>query len=158
MKDVSQNIEKKRKYAREYMKKYYAKNKDRLREYHKLRGRDLYGSKPRGPKKQYTEEDRIRLHKLKDHGSRDNYLKNTYGINTEGYNTLFVSQDGRCAICEIHQSNLKHPLYVDHCHSTNQIRGLLCNKCNFAIGLFNEDIMLLDNAKQYLKQARFINL
>jgi len=40
---------------------------------------------------------------------------------------------------------------IDHCHSTKKVRGLLCNKCNQAIGLFGENEEKLNSAINYLR-------
>lgn len=50
-------------------------------------------------------------------------------------------------------SKLKRILGVDHCHITGKVRGLLCMKCNSAIGFFNDDINLLQLAIKYLKEG-----
>ena len=39
---------------------------------------------------------------------------------------------------------------VDHCHETNQIRGLLCSSCNIGLGQFQDSIKLLSKAIDYL--------
>lgn len=77
-------------------------------------------------------------------------LKSKYGITIEEYNEMFQDQCGCCAICNIHQSELKETLYVDHNHLTGEIRGLLCSKCNFVLGLMNDDPTLLGRASEYL--------
>ena len=41
---------------------------------------------------------------------------------------------------------------VDHCHKTGLIRGLLCARCNKAIGWFGDDPALLEAAALYLRQ------
>lgn len=69
------------------------------------------------------------------------------------YNALFNIQEGKCKICGIHQSKLKKRLCVDHNHTTNEVRGLLCNKCNTGIGMMNENINNLKNAIFYLKES-----
>ncbi|MCX4685457.1 endonuclease VII domain-containing protein [Kitasatospora purpeofusca] len=59
--------------------------------------------------------------------SRGARLQATYGLSAEDYQALFEAQDGRCAIClETRRTNLA----VDHCHKTEAIRGLLCQRCN----------------------------
>jgi hypothetical protein len=81
---------------------------------------------------------------------REISLRRYYGITLGEYNRLFLSQNGCCAICNIHQSLLKKRLFVDHDHTTKEIRGLLCSKCNFLIGQANDSPTLLTNAIKYL--------
>lgn len=76
--------------------------------------------------------------------------KINYGITLQEYNELFEEQNGCCAICKRHQSELKRNLHVDHNHNTKEIRGLLCQKCNQAIGLLNDDPVLLNNVSEYV--------
>ena len=57
-----------------------------------------------------------------------------YGLSTDEYNALFASQKGCCAVCGAHQGVLNHTLYIDHDHNTGKVRGLLCSRCNQAVG------------------------
>jgi hypothetical protein len=50
--------------------------------------------------------------------------------------------------CEICGNQSK--LCYDHCHESGEFRGTLCNKCNSAIGLFNDSILTLKSAISYL--------
>ena len=50
-----------------------------------------------------------------------------------------------CVIC-----GSTEKLVVDHCHTTNQIRGMLCNHCNRGLGHFRDDPALLEFARIYL--------
>lgn len=82
-------------------------------------------------------------------------LKRRYGIGLKEYQTLFESQKGLCAIClkpptGIHSSGRNHVLHVDHSHATGKVRGLLCTACNQALGMFKEDISILEKAKEYI--------
>lgn len=77
-----------------------------------------------------------------------------YGITLEQYNLLFLKQEGKCAICGTHQSELPKRLYVDHCHITKTIRGLLCYKCNTGLGQFNDSITLIRSTLKYLKNKK----
>jgi hypothetical protein len=81
---------------------------------------------------------------------RENKLKKSYKISLIKYNEIFEKQMGCCAICGIHQNDLKHNLSVDHNHLTGNVRGLLCNKCNRGIGYLNDDIEILKKAVEYL--------
>lgn len=108
---------------------------------------------PRPPKvktpRQRTEEDRLKV--------RANWLQKKYGITIEEYDAICTAQDGRCAICGVtpEESSTKRKvryLDVDHCHITGAVRGLLCNRCNSAIGRFNDDSTLLTKAVEYLQK------
>ena len=80
------------------------------------------------------------------------HLKKKYGITQEDWNILYEKQNGCCAICNTYISALKDKiLCVDHCHKTGKIRGLLCHKCNKALGGLNDDPELLQRALDYLK-------
>ena len=81
--------------------------------------------------------------------SRAQNLKR-YGLTPEAFDAMSRGQNGCCAICE---QQPDHTLYVDHCHTTGAVRGLLCRKCNFAIGLLEDSPERLDAAKRYLQKA-----
>lgn len=83
---------------------------------------------------------------------RNTLYKSRYGITLDDYNDMFAEQSGCCFICGVHQSELKISLCVDHCHVTNKVRGLLCRKCNSALGLLGDDINILKKAVQYLEE------
>ena len=77
------------------------------------------------------------------------YLQKAYLIDATTYMQLLELQNGRCAICKIKPDNQR--LHIDHDHKTGKIRGLLCGKCNRAIGLLNESLELFDAARKYLE-------
>lgn len=87
--------------------------------------------------------------KLKEKNQRSIYL---YGKTLDNYNQTFSQQNGCCAICGRHQSELKKILGWDHNHKTDKIRELLCDKCNSFIGLADEDIEILKRAINYLER------
>ena len=75
-------------------------------------------------------------------------MKHRYGISESQFIEIYTSQNGLCAICEKHIT--KKDSLIDHCHNTKFIRGLLCRKCNFAIGLLGDNKRSISNAIQYL--------
>lgn len=77
-------------------------------------------------------------------------LKHNFGISMTEWNTMFDSQQGKCAICFRHQSELNKNLRVDHNHQTGVIRGLLCATCNSGIGMLQDNAEILQNAYNYL--------
>ena len=81
---------------------------------------------------------------------KNSLLKVRYGITLEQYNDLYQRQNAVCAVCHKPNSNGK-PLFVDHNHTTGQVRGLLCSTCNTALGMLQEDITIISNLAEYLK-------
>jgi hypothetical protein len=60
--------------------------------------------------------------------------------------TAWQNQDHKCAIC---QFPLKSPS-LDHEHQTGIFRGFLCQPCNLGLGLFKDNILILERAISYL--------
>jgi hypothetical protein len=96
--------------------------------------------------------------------TRKSNLKYRYGITEEDYEELLVKQKYSCKICgqkpdkcqtkpDKCQTEPDKPLYVDHCHQTKAIRGLLCHKCNIALGHMNDDPEQLERAANYLRNV-----
>lgn len=81
---------------------------------------------------------------------KNKILKRLYSIDLSTYNKLFSNQNGKCAICKTHQTELKSSLCVDHCHETGKIRGLLCRQCNTALGFLKDSLDLCKAAVKYL--------
>ena len=92
-----------------------------------------------------SDECRLKAKQETKYRARDKLYKAKPGT----YKLLLKIQDGRCAICRKHPSS-KRLLAFDHCHETNQVRGLLCSRCNLGLGLFNDNWLLLNNAEEYL--------
>ena len=82
---------------------------------------------------------------------RDRFLEKRYGINLEQYNSILKEQGNCCAICKKSKDEFDKSLCVDHCHQTGQIRGILCLKCNKALGHFKDNIDNLKFALEYIK-------
>lgn len=80
-----------------------------------------------------------------DHKRYD--IKKRYGITIEQWKEIEKNQNFLCNICL-----KKERLFVDHCHSTGKIRGLLCYHCNFGIGHFRDSLNLLKEAIVYLEK------
>lgn len=84
--------------------------------------------------------------------SKNSWLRKKYGITLIEYNQMLESQNGVCKICEKSGLNSSGNLHVDHCHTTNKVRGLLCARCNIALGNLNDDPELFRKAIKYLEQ------
>lgn len=105
-----------------------------------------------------TNEAKKRYRDANPEAIKSQKLLNAFGIDILEYNKLLEAQDGVCAICNKKESvvgnnNKLKSLAVDHCHTTGRIRGLLCQKCNQALGLFEDSIENLISATNYLKEG-----
>lgn len=87
-------------------------------------------------------------------------LKHKYGVDLDWYNQKLKEQNYCCAICKIKENkvlrgaNVELSFAVDHCHTTGKVRGLLCNQCNRALGMFKDNIGLIEKAIQYLSKGK----
>ena len=89
---------------------------------------------------------------------RDKYYKKKYGISYKGVMRMFLQQKKKCKICGV---KLKLPnekgsngiAVIDHCHDTDNIRGLLCTNCNTGIGKLGDNVESLRRAVKYLENA-----
>lgn len=79
-------------------------------------------------------------------------LKAKYGLTVEAYDAMLAGQGNACAICE-EQCATGRRLAVDHCHDTGRVRGLLCVRCNRAVGLLMDDPERADSLATYLRRA-----
>ncbi|MDP9090300.1 MAG: endonuclease VII domain-containing protein [Pseudomonadota bacterium] len=76
---------------------------------------------------------------------RASFLK-SIGLSEESYATLYAEQGGKCAICDVYEDRLR----PDHCHKSGKARGLLCTRCNLALGQFGDSLDRLQRAVVYL--------
>jgi hypothetical protein len=88
-------------------------------------------------------------------GTPEKRLRKTalkYGITDVDYKRMLEEQNGVCAICQEFHGGRSGRLDIDHCHVTGKVRGLLCHKCNRALGLLKERIENLQGAIAYLER------
>ena len=121
-------------------RKYYLKNKEKIRKYKKQ-----YAIKYREKRNALERKDR----KDNPEKNRKRWLKRRHNITLEQYNFMFEQQGGVCAICGLPETG--RVLAVDHNHKTGKIRQLLCNRCNFALGIV-ENEEFTKKALDYLKR------
>lgn len=103
--------------------------------------------------------------KLKEQGviferQRRQKLMKIYKLSLNDYEQLLINQDSACAICgskDPQNAGAKH-LYIDHCHQTNEVRGILCSKCNSGLGFFKDSTLFLANAIDYLNNHKNKNI
>lgn len=80
------------------------------------------------------------------------YHLKRYNPTPAGYDNIATQQEWKCAICTIDSSMTKRGLFVDHCHSTSEVRGLLCGNCNLMIGYAKDNQEVLMAAINYLNR------
>tara|TARA_R110000824_G_scaffold93281_1_gene225725 strand:+ start:472 stop:921 length:450 start_codon:yes stop_codon:yes gene_type:complete len=81
---------------------------------------------------------------------------------TEMKRVMSVPEEHACPICNSTLEQLTEKLnplatnpqtfVLDHDHDTMTVRDYLCNKCNSALGNFNDDVNLLRSAVSYLEK------
>jgi len=74
-------------------------------------------------------------------------------LTEDEYKAMLEAQGGVCAICNEKPKAGRGRLAVDHVHGTDKVRGLLCNLCNPALGLFKDDPVRLKMAIEYLEKG-----
>lgn len=86
-------------------------------------------------------------------------MRRRFGITIADYEAMRERQNGVCAICkqpetamEVKSGTIKR-LAVDHCHRTKKIRGLLCWRCNGALGKVEDSTALLHSMIKYLEET-----
>jgi hypothetical protein len=77
-----------------------------------------------------------------------------FGLTPERLLALLEAQDYRCAICGRQPKPHGRRLAIDHDHTTGIVRGLLCYRCNTAIGLLGDDPNVAYRAARYLDGDR----
>lgn len=82
-----------------------------------------------------------RAERIKE-SNRERYHLIKYGLTADEADLLRLMN---CQIC-----NINSDMVIDHCHTLGVVRGVLCRKCNSALGLLNHDKSILDNAIKYL--------
>lgn len=94
--------------------------------------------------------------------SRSRSLRKKYKMSLDEYESLLRAQGGLCAVCRTDApGGPGNILHVDHDHSCCSqrytcgkcVRGLLCHRCNQALGLMNDDVSLIKGLVEYLEKA-----
>lgn len=120
-----------------YLRQYYLDNKEKINK----RNLEHYHANS----KVYTE------------ASWRNSIKRKFGMTPEDYEAMLERQNGCCAICRTDEPGGRGKWHIDHCHETNEVRGLLCQSCNMGIGQLKDDVNLLQKAIGYLKPIDMMN-
>jgi hypothetical protein len=76
-------------------------------------------------------------------------IKKKYGITIQEYDAMLEKQGGGCALCG--KKKMRYRLAIDHCHSTGKVRGILCFRCNWALGILGDTPAGVSKALSYIQ-------
>lgn len=111
---------------------------------------------------QCRSESRGHTYRVEILGRRNVLLRHKYGLTDEDLERMLSEQGGGCAICSTTDPGGQGVWSVDHDHSCcpttkgrrrachRCIRGLLCHRCNLALGMFKDDPVRVRAALEYL--------
>ncbi len=88
---------------------------------------------------------------------RRHHLKVSYGMTEEEYDALILAQKDSCALCGGPRSGPGKTWHIDHNPINGKVRGLLCSRCNTALGLFKDSISVLRLAIKYIQTDGEVN-
>lgn len=105
-------------------KRYYQRHKDRMikrtRSYEKSLGEEEY------------------IKRWKTYNKNSKFTR--YGLSESEYNQMLKEQEQKCGMCEkLFDKNKPRSIHIDHDHATGQVRGILCDRCNLFLGVFESD-------------------
>ena len=91
---------------------------------------------------------------------RDQQLRRDHGIGQAEYEEALVLQGNKCGICRRHAELHLHGkhLHIDHDHRSGKIRGLLCSRCNHALGLLLDNKQIAANLIEYLTDPPYARI
>jgi hypothetical protein len=84
---------------------------------------------------------------------REDVFKRKYGITFAQRDAMYAEQEGKCKVCDTHMTwdhRKDNTVHVDHCHTSGEVKGLLCANCNTAAGLLGENPKIAASLVQYL--------
>lgn len=165
-----------------YQKAYYESNKEELllkqrdrnrahylanREKHKAKTSAWQKANPDRAKQlqiEYRERNKVKLaekrkaiyeaNKPAELLQRRHAKIRKYGLTPAEFDAMLNAQGLVCAICGTDKPSKRDNTFrIDHCHKTGKVRGLLCMKCNSALGMFQDSIPSLQKAIEYLTRS-----
>lgn len=85
----------------------------------------------------------------------ERHIRVNYNMTTNDWENMFNKQNGCCAVCS---KALKkdRSTHIDHDHITGVVRSLLHSKCNFAVGLINEDFDIALGLAKYIQEHKAV--
>jgi hypothetical protein len=110
-----------------YKRNYYLANRDRILERTSKYNREH----PEGRRARKTAAQRL-----------------ARGFTADHFEEMLSAQEWCCAICD---GEIDKTAHADHDHNTNSPRGILCSRCNLAVGLLKDNPETCNSAAEYLR-------
>lgn len=124
-----------------YFREYYKKNKAKL---------DAYKSSWISDNPDKHSEHQQKYRESSKQKRQEWQRQYRYGLTNKMFTSMLEQQENSCKLCKKDFETTK--IFVDHCHLTGSVRGLLCPSCNTALGLIKDDLLWLSKAKTYLTE------
>jgi hypothetical protein len=85
--------------------------------------------------------------------SREYALLRRYGLSHEQYEQMVEAQQSMCRVCgkPLGDPPRGRLHFVDHCHRTGRVRGIVHAKCNMLVGVYETDPNVFDAVKEYVE-------
>lgn len=112
-----------------------------------------------GPNGEYQQNRTTRIQNAQTYYSNNKEIisKNNqvrkYGVSSSWLEERYSIQKSLCEICK-RDGGIKKSLCIDHDHQTGEVRGLICGKCNTAIGMVEESTEILMAIIEYLERYK----
>lgn len=127
---------------------------------HLLEGTNLYRKRPDGRRRCRICRNmtacaaQAKWRRANPEAARDKELRNKRGIGLREKEEMLHAQGDRCAACETTEPKGRYlgVWATDHDHTTGRLRGILCNPCNLALGMVQDDVSRLYALAAYLKK------
>lgn len=125
-------------------KAYREAHREKLLEYHRN-----YNRTKRDPEAEKKRKRQAYVRK-----GRARVMQCRYGITPRDRRRLLLKQHGLCGnlACDRKETRLRR-LHIDHSHITDHVRGLLCSRCNTALGQLEDRTDLILGLIDYLERT-----
>ena len=140
----------------EYKRKWYQDNKERVkqaRKEHYQRNKVEVLKRQAEYRKQNAEAIRLRQ-STPEALERKRLLARARAYSLTLDEVIELAKVAHCQSCgcELSEETSDAARHFDHCHETGAFRGILCSRCNRALGLLDDDPVKLQALINYLKK------
>lgn len=146
---------------KEALKRWREKNPSKYRESYtdqnakRKEARKKYMSRPevRERRRELQRQKRAKNPEAYKRETRNTHLKKKFGMTIEEVDHMFLAQGSKCAACGESDLRIAAKFCVDHCHERQKVRGILCYRCNVALGLVKDSKQTLLGLVAYLSNS-----